>query len=1028
MSRNFLLATIYSLGIGVFGVIALIVLTDWNTWFVYLPTLTLFVVLSFILKRAGFHAAPEITHSLVGIMDLAAVLIFGPILGAWVAAVSGFVYLFLNAVRRGKYTFDDLIEMPLFNAGLKIGMAYATTHAYTRLGGAFPPRHVTPDVILPLLGAVLAWFAVDNLGWALLEFLRGGVTALISFLRRTVWYSVLMELLPLPFAIVIAVMYSLGDSGVFLLVAAGLIGAAVVVQRFADASARLERRSNDLTVLNEFARAVAQASFDSEKVVDLLYDHARRIAPADLYCIEFFDHERAPTAGALVVLRATPQGIQHPYETRSSAPLLEYFTARREPIRVVDLPHSFVYPLEATPTAHALRERAQIGEQAAWSALIVPMFAGDDLIGVLSLASLRTRRYFSLQARNLTSMCAQAAVTIQNARLYAIERKRAGQLATVSEVSRQVTAIFDLDELLPRIVALIRERFGYTHVHLFTVDAEAGRANFRTSTHPRGVEWRAHNVGYRIGLDGLVGWVAAMGEPLLVNDVTKEPRFAPYPDKAIDETKAELVVPLTIGNKVIGVLDVESDQRNAFSPDDLYILKTLAAQVAIAIEEARLYNSQKEEAYYLNVLLQVGQNLSATLDLDEALETVVRITPLLVGVARCVVFLYDARERVFLPAKAYGLTRELQDEFRKLRISNDDDSAFGKITREPVPLMVDDATTSSLIEAEYVRTFGVRSLLIVPLATRGEVVGAMLVDQGSRPTRFSSHEIDVVMAIANQAAVAIEGARLSREAEDKRRLEYELGLARQIQTSFLPEACPVIPGYQICSMWQTAREVSGDFYDFVALNGGRLGMTIADVSDKGIAAAMFMALSRTILRTMTIGKPSPRETVERANDVILADAHSEMFVTVFHGVFDPQQHRFTYVNAGHNPPLFYRAARNELTILKEHGIALGVMPNITLPESAIDLEPGDILLMYTDGVTDAINASEEEFGAERLADLVAANAHLAAEPLIDEIKRAVTDFAGEGVRFDDLTMVALKRVGQISNLSDKTKTQGEEVP
>ncbi|MEW5717345.1 MAG: GAF domain-containing protein, partial [Chloroflexota bacterium] len=514
----------------------------WGKWSAYLPTLAFFVALSVILKRAGFHAAPEITHSLVGIIDLAAVLIFGPILGAWVAAVSGFLYLFLNAARREKRTFGDLIEMPLFNAGLKIGMAYASTHLYTLFGGTFPPRHVSLEMMLPLFGAAAAWFAIDNLGWALLEFLRGGVQALIVFFRRTIWYSVLMELMPLPFAIVVAVAYAMSDPGLFLLIAAGLVGTAVVVQRFADARARLERRSNDLTALNEFARAVAQASLDSEKVIDLLYEHARRVALADLYRVEFFDRERAPTAGALVALEATTQ-VQHPYVTQSSAPLLEYFSAHREPIRAMDLPRAFVYPLQATPTARGLNARAQIGEHAARSALIVPLFASDELIGALSLFSLRARAFVPIQARNLTSMCAQAAVTIQNARLYAIERKRAGQLATVSEVSRQVASLFDLDELLPRLVALIRERFGYSHVHLFTVDADAGRAIFRASTHPRGADWRARNVGYRVGLEGLVGWVAATGEPLLVNDVTQEPRFLPYPDKPVEETKAELVVP-----------------------------------------------------------------------------------------------------------------------------------------------------------------------------------------------------------------------------------------------------------------------------------------------------------------------------------------------------------------------------------------------------------------------------------------------------------------------------------------------------
>jgi sigma-B regulation protein RsbU (phosphoserine phosphatase) len=221
-----------------------------------------------------------------------------------------------------------------------------------------------------------------------------------------------------------------------------------------------------------------------------------------------------------------------------------------------------------------------------------------------------------------------------------------------------------------------------------------------------------------------------------------------------------------------------------------------------------------------------------------------------------------------------------------------------------------------------------------------------------------------------------------------------------------------LPGYEICSLWQTAREVSGDFYDFIQLGSGRLAITIADVSDKGMAAAMFMALSRTILRTMTIGKPSAREAIERANDVIIADARSDMFVTVFHTQLDPHAHTFTYVNAGHNAPLLYRASKRELSTLKGHGIALGVFPNITLDEYTNQLAPGDILLLYTDGVTDAINADEEEFGAERLADLVVSNAQMNPDHMIEEIKRALGEFAGEGVHFDDVTMVVIKRVAQ----------------
>lgn len=831
-NRNSLFPTIYALTLGLTGIIALVGLTDWSALSAnYLP-LAFFVALSFILKRAGFHVAPQVTHSLVGIIDLAAVLIFGPILGAWVAAVSGFLYLFLNALRREKHTLRDLAEIPIFNAGLKIGMAYASTHAYTFFGGTFPPREVNVDTILPMAGAVLAWFGVDHLGWALLEFLRGGVAALVAFLRSIIFYSVLMELLPLPFALVIAVVYASAGLGIFWMMAAGLIGTAIIVQRFADASRRLEFRSNDLAALNEFGQAVSSAGFDAGRIVDQLYEHARRIVQPDLCRIELVAPSRE--AGTLLALEATRASVRRPNEAQSDKLLIEYFSQQREPIRSVDLARSFVHPFEATGIARTLhaQRRVQIDGSAPRSALVIPMFAGDELIGMLSMFSVRTRGFYPIHARNLASMCAQAAVGIQN---------------------------------------------------------------------------------------------------------------------------------------------------------------------------ARLYQSQREEAYYLNVLLQVAENLAVTTDRDEVLETIARITPLLVGVTRCALFLYHPEEKILVPGKAYGLSRELRKEFEKLRIPANNGLAFDKLVHELKPLVIEDATTSDLIELQYLRAFAVRSILMVPMIVRGEVVGAIVVDQGSRPTRFTQHEIDVVMGIANQAAAAIQAAQLTR-------LEYELGLARQIQLSFLPEACPNIPGYEICAWWQSALQVSGDFYDFVLLQGGRLAITIADVSDKGMAAAMFMALARTILRTMTIGKGSSREAVERANDVILADARSDMFVTVFHAILDPNEHRLTYVNGGHNPPLLYHAERDAATTLPGRGIALGVKANVLYDEHEIHFEPGDVLLMYTDGVTDAINPLEQEFGTDRLADLLGWNAKKGPAELIEEIKRAVSEFAGENVRFDDVTLIAVKRM------------------
>ena len=833
MTRTSFLPTLYTLGLGFAGIGALVALTDFRALFAAFVPLVFFAALSMFVKRAGFHVAPQVTHSLVGIVDLAAVFAFDRIFGAWVAAVSGFLYLFLNALRREKHTAFNLLHVPVFNAGLKIGMAYASVHAFEFFGGKIPPTNFSLDDLPALAAAVIAWFVVDHVGWSLLEWTRGGWDAMSNFLRRVLPYSLSTELFPLPFAMVIAVVYAAENMRLlFILLALGLAGTAIIVQRLADTSARLERRRNELSVLNEFGQALAQAGLESEKVVDLFYEHARRIVPADYYRIEFFDRARSTHLHSMLVLEAWNGQLTHPYARSHDTRLADYLSTRREPLRLVGVARS-----DAEKEIVALFDALRAQHPAAENILCVPLFAGDDLIGALTLLSASPRPFFPIHARNLELMTNQAAVTIQNARLYAAERQRSAQLATISEVSRQVAALLDLDELLESIVTLTRERFGYTNVHIFTVDRDARRAIFRASTHPRGAEWRARGIGYRVGLEGIVGYVAAVGEPLVVNDVSQEPRFVPYPDQVADETRSEIVVPLVIGKKVIGVLDVESHELNAFGDDDLFVLTTLAAQVAAAIERARL-----------------GQDVEA-----------------------------------------------------------------------------------------------------------------------------------------------------------KKQLDYELNLARQIQTSFLPAACPAVTGYAIRAWWQSAREVSGDFYDFVQLTGNRLGITIADVSDKGMAAALFMVLSRTILRTMVIGKPTAREAIERANDVILADARSEMFVTVLYAVLDPTKHKLTYVNAGHIPPLFYCAAKKELRTLKEHGIALGVIPNVVMEEKSVALDVGDIVLLYTDGVTDAINSAEEEFGTERLAELLRENAPRSADEIIETIQRAVADFAGDGAQFDDVTLVAVKR-------------------
>ncbi len=998
--RPILPRLIFSFAVGLLGLGTLAYLTSWAVlWQHFLP-LVFFILLSFIVKRAGVYSHPDTLHSLVGIVDLAAIFIFGPVPGAWVPAFSSLFYILINNLEYGPRSPVRALESPLFNAGLKAFMGLVCGNVFLYLGGHLPPPDFGIVNLIPAGAAMLLWFLLDNLGWGLWETIRLGARKFYQLFRRTLGASLLVELVPLPFAMVIAVVYN--EFGgltrpIFLLLAAGLIEVAFIIQRYAISEERLNRRTRELAVLNEFNQAVTQAGFNTERVLALLLEYARRVLPTDQVRVELYGSDRD-----CIVLRAETNAreIEWVRENEALTPAALFMRDNPATLLVDDL-RARKLPFEFD---------AQFDHSLARSVLFVPMLAGDDVIGMVTALSGQARGLMMTNARTLNVLAGQAAVSLENARLYTVERRRATQLAIVSDVGSKVAQIFDLDELLPKVANEIQSRFGYNHVHVL-VEQENRDLLFFATTHPLGEQWRQRGEHMKYQ-EGIIGWVAAHAEPLIVQDVLNDTRYRPGPDAETIHTRSELAVPLVVGQRVVGVLDVQSEQIGTFGEEDLFLLKTLGAQIAIAIENARLYEAQQVEAYYLNALLNVAENLAEQESLSDALDTVVTLTPLLVGVKRAAVFLFDPEAREFRAVKAYGLTAPMERRFEGLRFPLDHQApdVFTELWNTREPVQIANAMSSELVLTNLATLFELESVILFPLIARGEMVGALGVDQGEKEHHFNAEEIRVLYGIANQAAVAIERARLDEQAELKKRLDYELGLARQIQTSFLPARPPRVPGYDIAAAWHAARLVGGDFYDMIPLPHQRLGLVIADVSDKGLAAALFMALTRTIIRTMAIGKPTPREAMERANDVIIADAQSDMFVTAFYGILDSMDGSVTYVNAGHNPPLVYQHTTGTVRPLREHGIALGILPNSEQPQAHLQMECGDVLVMYTDGVTDALDkGGEDEFGAARLIEVIQEHAHRTAQELTDEILRAVQEFATGAPQFDDLTLVVVKR-------------------
>jgi serine phosphatase RsbU (regulator of sigma subunit) len=271
--------------------------------------------------------------------------------------------------------------------------------------------------------------------------------------------------------------------------------------------------------------------------------------------------------------------------------------------------------------------------------------------------------------------------------------------------------------------------------------------------------------------------------------------------------------------------------------------------------------------------------------------------------------------------------------------------------------------------------------------------------------------LPAIQSLAAQIASALHRARIYE-------VEQEIAVAGKIQASFLPDSLPRVPGWQLAATLEPARETSGDFYDVIPLPNGQFGILIADVADKGTGAALYMALSRTLIRTYAPQYHSrPDYVLKVANRRILTDTRADLFVTVFYGIIDPITGTLTYCNAGHNPPYLLSVQNdNEAQVLTKTGMALGVIEDVTWEQKTIQLAPGDLLVLYTDGVTDAEDGDGASFGEDRLLETVRVNRECSAQDVQDALMAEIHSFVGDAPQFDDITlMIVVRSLTQSNN-------------
>ncbi|MBA3532144.1 MAG: SpoIIE family protein phosphatase, partial [Ardenticatenales bacterium] len=305
--------------------------------------------------------------------------------------------------------------------------------------------------------------------------------------------------------------------------------------------------------------------------------------------------------------------------------------------------------------------------------------------------------------------------------------------------------------------------------------------------------------------------------------------------------------------------------------------------------------------------------------------------------------------------------------------------------------------------------FEAETLVATPLRAREAFLGLLLVNLNRTPPRLTKALRDVLTGIARQLSVALENSTLYKEALENERRSQELILARQIQTALLPEKAPDLPGYDMAGYWRPAREVAGDFYDFLHLSQGRLAFSIADVADKGIGAALFMVLTRSALRESLWVEKDPGRALTRMNALIADDVRNGMFLTIFLGILSPESGRLQAANAGHLPPLVYRASTDSLSSTVRRNMPVGIMPDTRYDTIDLVLEAGDLMVLITDGIMDTMNPKGELYGLQRLSTLVYEHRHEDAHTLVTMILDAALAHA-EGQPFDDdLTIIVLRR-------------------
>ena len=565
-------------------------------------------------------------------------------------------------------------------------------------------------------------------------------------------------------------------------------------------------------------------------------------------------------------------------------------------------------------------------------------------------------------------------------------------LATLAEIGEDVNASLDLDEVLARAAALIKRHIDYEIFGVLMIEGDGNYLRHRFAIgYPREL---AESLRIPMG-QGITGTAAATGHSVRVSDTSKDPRYI----NAIASVRSELAVPLIVRGKCVGVLDIQSRHLDYFTRDQQNILTLLGSRLAIAIENARLFEKVKAQADTLLLLSEVGRETSAILDVEELLRRAAEQTKRVIDYQILSIMLYDEEQKVFRHRVDVKHGQSVQGRLR----ATTSEGIVGAAATLKEPVLVPDVT----VDPRYVMVNPeTRSELAIPMMHQGKVIGVLDLESPI-PNYFTEDHVQTLSILAANLAVSLENARLYEQlAKEEARLERDLQAAKRIQGALLRPVPTEDYGVDIAARYLSAREVCGDLYDFLRYGPQQLGIALGDVSGKGTAAALYGAVAIGIMRSLAPQKLQPAEMLKQMNQLVGERRIEGRFMTACFATWQKGRQKMRVANAGQSQPLLYkdhRCGKIELT-----GFPLGIYEDVAYDEWGVTLEGGNILIFHSDGITETTNSEGQFFGTARLRELIEKHHDLPAAELADNILSEVDWFSKSAPLSDDRTLVVMK--------------------